>query len=137
MASPVFAAAANHKIFPRTVDGPAMQALKRDSYHLMYPGNCGASGWLVYNFRCTTVAVVDGVDTGDTMRRARDPETGQNALVEDMTYDEWVKWKMAKGAFYDLSLQPQAVTMESISRVKAFRCETLDEAGQIAIKEYA
>lgn len=47
------------------------------------------------------------------------------------------EWKMAKGAFYDLSLQPQAVTMESISRVKTFRCETLDEAGQIAIKEYA
>lgn len=93
MAPPVFAAAANHKIFPRTVDGPAMQALKLDGYHLMYPGDCGASGYLVYNCRCTTVAVVDGVDTDNAMRRARDPETGQNALVEDMTYDEWVKWK--------------------------------------------
>lgn len=64
MAPPVFAAAANNKIFPRTVDGSAMQALKLDGYHLMYPCDCGASGWLVYNFRCTTVAVVDGVDTG-------------------------------------------------------------------------
>ena len=35
--------------------------------------------------------MVDGVDTGDTMRRGRDPETGPNALVEAMTYDEWVK----------------------------------------------
>lgn len=91
MAPPIFAAAANHKIFPRTVDGPAMQALKLDGYHLMYPGDCGASGYWVYNCRCTTVVVVDGVGTGDTMCRVRDPETGQNALVEDMTYDEWVK----------------------------------------------
>ena len=91
MAPPVFAAAANHKIFPCTVDGPAMQALKRDGYHLMYPGDSSAPSYLVYNCRCTTVAVVDGVDSGDTMRRGRDPETGQNALVEDMTYDEWVK----------------------------------------------
>ena len=105
-----------------------------DGYHLMYPGDSSAPGYLVYNCRCTTVAVVDGVGTGDTMRRARDPETGQNALVEDMTYDEWVKWKMAKGAFYGLSLQPKPVTMESISRVKAFRCETLDEAGQMRLK---
>lgn len=105
-----------------------------DGYHLMYPGDSSAPGYLVYNCRCTTVAVVDGVGTRDTTRRVRDPETGQNALVEDMTYDEWVKWKMAKGAFYDLSLQPQAVTMESISRVMAFKCETLDEAGQMRLK---
>ena len=64
-----------------------------DGYHLMYPGDSSAPGYLVYNCRCTTVAVVDDVDTGDAMRRARDPETGQNVLVEDMTYDEWVKRK--------------------------------------------
>ena len=49
---------------PRTVGGPAMQALKLDGYHLMYPGDSSAPGYLVYNCRCTTVAVVDGVDTG-------------------------------------------------------------------------
>lgn len=78
--------------------------------------------------------MLDGVDTGDAMRRARDPETGQNVLVEDMTYDEWVKWKMAKGAFYDLSLQPKPVTIESINRVKAFQCETLDAAAQTRLR---
>lgn len=134
MAPPIFAAAANHKIFPRTVDGPAMQALKLDGNHLMYPGDSSAPGYLVYNCRCTTVAVLDGVDIGDAMRRARDPETGQNVLVEDMTYDEWVKWKMAKGAFYDLSLQPKPVTIESINRVKAFQCVTLDAAAQTRLK---
>lgn len=67
-----------------------------DGYHLMYPGDSSAPGYLVYNCRCTTVAVLDGVDTGDAMRRARDPETGQNVLVEDMNYDEWVKWKKSE-----------------------------------------
>lgn len=71
-----------------------------DGYHLMYPGDSSAPGYLVYNCRCTTVAVVDSVDTGDTMRRARDPETGQNALVEDMTYGEWIRWKKETGKTY-------------------------------------
>ena len=30
------------------------------------------------------------------MRRVRDPETGQNVHIEDMTYDEWVKWKKSE-----------------------------------------
>ena len=134
LALPAFAAAANPQIFPRIFSGPAMQAFKLDGNHLMYPGDSSAPGYLVYNCRCTTVAVLDGVDTGDAMRRARDPETGQNVLVEDMTYDEWVKWKMAKGAFYDLSLQPKPVTIESINRVKAFQCETLDAAAQTRLR---
>ena len=66
-----------------------MQALKLDGYHLMYPGDSSAPGYWAYNCHCTTVAVVDGVDTGDTMRRGRDPETGQNELVEDMIYIAW------------------------------------------------
>lgn len=41
---------------------------------------------------------------------------------------------MAKGAFYDLSLQPKPVTIESINRVKAFQCETLDAAAQTRLK---
>ena len=69
----------------------------------MYPGDSSAPGYLVYNCRCTTVAVVDGVDTGDTMRMARDPETGQNVLVEDMSYAEWVRWKKEAGKTYRLS----------------------------------
>ena len=111
-----------------------MQALKLDGYHFMYQGDSSAPGWLVYNFRCTTVAVMDGVDSGDTMRRGRDPETGQNALVEDMTYDEWAKWKMAKGAFYGLSLQPKPITMESINTMKAFQSVTLGASAQIRLK---
>ena len=64
LALPAFAVPADPKICLRTVGGPAMQALKLDGYHLMYPGDSSAPGYLVYNCRCTTVAVVDGVDTG-------------------------------------------------------------------------
>lgn len=52
------------KNLPPKLCGPAMQAFKLDGYHLMYPGDSSAPGYLVYNCRCTTVAVVDGVDTG-------------------------------------------------------------------------
>ena len=30
------------------------------------------------------------------MCRVRDPETGQNVHIEDMTYDEWIKWKKSE-----------------------------------------
>ena len=45
------------------------------------------------NCRCTLVADVDGVDTSDAMRRARDPKTGKSVLIKDMSYAEWAGWK--------------------------------------------
>lgn len=64
-----------------------------DGYELMYPGDSSAPGYLVYNCRCTQIAEVDGEDTSSGGRRARDPETGESVLVEDMTYAEWAGWK--------------------------------------------
>lgn len=66
---------------------------KVDGYELMYPGDSSAPGYLVYNCRCTQVAEIDGEDTSSGGRRARDPETGETVLVEDMTYAEWAGWK--------------------------------------------
>lgn len=66
---------------------------KVDGYELMYPGDSSAPGYLVYNCRCTQIADVDGEDTSSGGRRARDPETGETVLVEDMTYAEWAGWK--------------------------------------------
>lgn len=66
---------------------------KVDGYELMYPGDTSAPGYLVYNCRCTQIAEVDGEDTSSGGRRARDPETGESVLVEDMTYAEWAGWK--------------------------------------------
>lgn len=67
-----------------------------DGYEIMYPGDRSAPGYLVYNCRCTTVAEVADVDTADGKRRARDPETGRNELISDMTYSEWEKWKQSE-----------------------------------------
>lgn len=66
---------------------------KVDGYELMYPGDTSAPGYLVYNCRCTQIAEVDGEDTSSGGRRAKDPETGESVLVEDMTYAEWAGWK--------------------------------------------
>lgn len=64
-----------------------------DGHSIMYPGDPSAPGYLVYNCRCTLVAVVDGVDTSDAQRRARDQETGESVLISNMSYAEWAGWK--------------------------------------------
>lgn len=69
-----------------------------DGYKIMFPGDRSAPGYLVYNCRCTLVAAVDGVDTSDAMRRARDPETGGNVLIKNMTYQEWQSWKASEAS---------------------------------------
>lgn len=70
---------------------------KVDGYEIMFPGDKSAPGYLVYNCRCTLTAVIDGVKS-KSQRRARDPETGENVLVEDMTYQEWMAQKSAENA---------------------------------------
>lgn len=69
-----------------------------DGYKIMFPGDRSAPGYLVYNCRCTLVAAVNGVDTSDAMRRARDPETGETVLIKNMTYREWQDWKAGEAA---------------------------------------
>lgn len=63
---------------------------------LMFPGDRSGSGWNIYNCRCTQIAKVKGVDTSDAKRRARDPETGESVLIENMSYAEWAGWKEKK-----------------------------------------
>ena len=66
---------------------------KVDGYDIMFPGDTSAPGYLVYNCRCTTVAVVDGVDTSSAQRRARNADTGQTEVISNMSYAEWAGWK--------------------------------------------
>lgn len=68
---------------------------KVDGYEIRYPGDASAPAYLVYNCRCTVVAEVDGVDTSTAQRRARSADSGQNEIISDMTYSEWVGWKAA------------------------------------------
>ena len=54
---------------------------------------CNGIFAIAKNCRCTLIASLPDVDTSDAKRWARDPETGEAKLIEDMTFSEWEKWK--------------------------------------------
>lgn len=61
---------------------------------MRYPGDMqNGKAADVYNCRCTT-STRDALEAEPTMMRARDPVTGRNELVQDMSYQEWYEWKM-------------------------------------------
>ena len=81
-------------------DGQTVEGTKTpfivDGEKMMFPGDksLGAHGWNIYNCRCTTRTVEkDGIEAEPRQMRVRDPETGKNVLVNEMTYSEWEKWK--------------------------------------------
>jgi SPP1 gp7 family putative phage head morphogenesis protein len=69
------------------------EPFKVDGEEIMFPGDTSAPGYLVYNCRCTMVVEVDGVDTSDGLRRARNADTGQTEVISNMSYAEWAGWK--------------------------------------------
>lgn len=75
------------------LDGKVVDKDKKFENGCMFPGDPNGPPWEVYNCRCTLIAAVDGVDTSNAQRRVRNPETGKNELVSDMTYQEWAGWK--------------------------------------------
>ena len=75
------------------LDGKVVDKDKKFENGCMFPGDPNGPPWEVYNCRCTLIAAVDGVDTSNAKRRVRNPETGKNELVSDMTYSEWCGWK--------------------------------------------
>ena len=66
---------------------------KHGTEAIRYPGDPSADPALVYNCRCTMKSVFKGMKGGQ--RRAYTVEDGirKSYVVENMTYDEWKKWK--------------------------------------------
>lgn len=82
----------------RQLDGqrvPVGKPFQIDGYEIEYPGDPKAPGYLIYNCRCTTVAVLKG-DTQMGTRSARNPETGKWETVPYTSYQEWEAKKRAE-----------------------------------------
>jgi len=69
-----------------------------DGHKLMFPGDPTGLARLVWNCRCTMRTVEkDGIEAEPRKMRVRDPITGRNVLVNEMTFDEWQKWVIRRG----------------------------------------
>lgn len=79
------------------LDGEVVDNDKKFSNGCRFPGDPQGRPEEIYNCRCTLVSVIEGIDTSRGRRRARDPETGKNDLIENMTYAEWAGWKQKTG----------------------------------------
>ena len=101
------------------------EPFKVDGEEIMFPGDTSAPGYLVYNCRCTLIAAVEGVDTSNAQRRVRNPETGKNELVSDMTYSEWAGWK-EKAQAQKAMAEKQAKEPQISTREQAYKALTED-----------
>jgi SPP1 gp7 family putative phage head morphogenesis protein len=69
-----------------------------DGHKLMFPGDPAGVARLVWNCRCTMKTVEkEGIEAEPRQMRVRDPITGRNVVVNEMTYDEWLEWVKNRG----------------------------------------
>ena len=60
---------------------------------IRFPGDPQAKPANTYNCRCTLRTVKKpGIEAEPRKMRVRDPKTGKNVLVNEMTYQEWEEW---------------------------------------------
>lgn len=77
----------------RRMDGETVGWDERFSNGLMYPGDPSGPGAEVYQCRCTLRTVEKpGIEAEPRKMRVRDPKTGRNVVVEEMTYEQWERW---------------------------------------------
>lgn len=66
---------------------------------LMHPGDMSGSPANLYNCRCTMRVEYEGTEGKEARKmRVRDPSTGRNVVVGEMTYAEWQRWVKDRGS---------------------------------------
>ena len=110
------------------LDGKVVDKDKKFENGCMFPGDPNGPAAEVYNCRCTLIAAVDGVDTSNAQRRVRNPQTGKNELVSDMTYSEWAGWKENKNNIVDTIKikKPEFTPAKTIQEAEQFASQFVD-----------
>ena len=81
----------------RRLDGQTVPWDEEFSNGCRYPGDPRGKAEEVYNCRCTLRTVEKpGIEAEPRQMRVRDPKTGKNVLVNEMSYDEWEEWKKSE-----------------------------------------
>lgn len=85
----------------RRLDGQTVDWDKPFSSELgkiRFPGDPRAKPGNVYNCRCTMRTVeAPGIEAEPRKMRVRDPKTGRNVVVNEMTYEQWERWAKSRG----------------------------------------
>lgn len=82
---------AHQKLDGQTVDWN--ESFASELGKIRYPGDPRAKPANVYNCRCSLRTVEKPeMEAEPRQMRVRDPKTGRNVLVNEMTYDEWEAW---------------------------------------------
>ena len=83
---------AHQKLDGQTVDWD--EPFSSELGKIRFPGDPQAKPANVYNCRCTLRTVEKpGIEAEPRKMRVRDPKTGRNVVVEEMTYEQWERWK--------------------------------------------
>lgn len=87
---------AHQKLDGQTVDWD--ESFTSELGKIRFPGDPRAKPALIYNCRCTLRTVEKpGIEAEPRKMRVRDPKTGRNVVVEEMTYEQWERWVKSRG----------------------------------------
>ena len=82
---------AHQKLDGQTVDWD--EPFNSELGKISFPGDPTAKPANTYNCRCALrTAEKPGIEAEPRKMRVRDPKTGRNVVVEEMTYEQWERW---------------------------------------------